>query len=264
MLGSLISAGANLLGGFLQGNRQDETNKMMLADKAEDRAQQREFAQNSIQWKSQDAQKAGINPYYALGASTASYSPSAVGLSSDGGIGKGMSDSSQDIGRAVSATMDKGGKDDAFTLATKKLALEKGGLENQLLASQIRKNNQTGQKVSAPNLQKNPHLIDGQPATELVTPDGATVKPDDIKQQPDTASKFKRIRPLGMRLYTNPRFSDAEDIETRYGDAGENIQGVSNFFADVYHTGVPYWNRARKWYKDKYAPSFEQRFTGRR
>ena len=37
---------------------------------------QKEFYQNSIQWRKQDALKAGINPIYALGASSASFSPS--------------------------------------------------------------------------------------------------------------------------------------------------------------------------------------------
>lgn len=262
MLGSIIAGASSLLGGFLQGNRQEETNRAMLADKEVDRQQQREFAQNSIQWKAQDAAKAGINPYYALGASTTSYSPSAVGLGSEGGIGKGLSDASQDIGRAVQATKDNGDKDDAFTLATKKLALEKGSLENQLLASQIRKNNQTGQKIAGPS--GNAQLIDGQPATQLTTPSGAAVKVDDIKQQPDTASKFARIRPGGIRLYTNPWMSDAEDLETRYGNAVENIGGIANVIGDSTYTGMKMLPRARKWYKDKYHPTFNQRFTGRR
>lgn len=39
---------------------------------AQNNATQREFAQNGIQWKVEDAKKAGIHPLYALGASTAS------------------------------------------------------------------------------------------------------------------------------------------------------------------------------------------------
>lgn len=264
MLGALISAGSSLLGGLLSGNRQDETNRLALQDKAMDRAQQKEFAQNTIQWKSEDAKKAGINPYYALGASTTSYAPTAVGLGSDGGIGKGLSDSSQDIGRAVQATADNNGKDDAFTVATKKLALEKGALENQLLASQVRKNNQTGQKIAGPS--SAPQLIDGQPATELTTPSGATVKPDDIKQQADTAPKHNRIRPVGIRLYTNPWMTDAEDLETRYGNVIENLGGIANVVGDAAYTGWKgsYYRRARNWYRDKFNPTFQQRFTGRR
>lgn len=37
---------------------------------------QKEFAQNGILWRKQDALRAGINPIYALGASGASFSPS--------------------------------------------------------------------------------------------------------------------------------------------------------------------------------------------
>lgn len=37
---------------------------------------QKEFYQNSIQWRKQDALQAGINPIYALGGSSASFSPS--------------------------------------------------------------------------------------------------------------------------------------------------------------------------------------------
>lgn len=37
---------------------------------------QKEFAQNSIQWKTQDAKNAGIHPLYALGNNASSYTPS--------------------------------------------------------------------------------------------------------------------------------------------------------------------------------------------
>lgn len=40
---------------------------------------QREFAQNSISWRVQDAKNAGIHPLFALGASTVSAQPSFVG-----------------------------------------------------------------------------------------------------------------------------------------------------------------------------------------
>lgn len=46
---------------------------------------QKEFAQNSIQWKVEDARKAGISPLAALGASGYQYSP--VSVMDDGGSG---------------------------------------------------------------------------------------------------------------------------------------------------------------------------------
>ena len=49
--------------------------KQQLVNKQNYEAQ-KEFYQNSIQWRKQDALNAGINPIYALGASSANFSPS--------------------------------------------------------------------------------------------------------------------------------------------------------------------------------------------
>lgn len=62
---------------------------------------QKEFAQNGIRWKVADAKAAGLHPLAALGASTASYSPSAViGDSPDFSFFKDMG---QGIDRAMDA-----------------------------------------------------------------------------------------------------------------------------------------------------------------
>lgn len=73
MLGNIISAAASIGGGLLQANN---AKKQM--------AMQKEFAQNQLQWKAADAEKAGISKYFAMGAPTASYSPVSVG---DYGLG---------------------------------------------------------------------------------------------------------------------------------------------------------------------------------
>ena len=72
LLGSAaISAGSNLLGAALNNvlNKDDSWQKNYDA--------QKEFAQNSIQWRVQDAQKAGIHPLYAMGQSPG-YTPSST------------------------------------------------------------------------------------------------------------------------------------------------------------------------------------------
>lgn len=62
---------------------------------------QKEFAQNGIRWKVADAKAAGLHPLAALGASTASYSPSAViGDSPDYSF---LKDMGQGIDRAMDA-----------------------------------------------------------------------------------------------------------------------------------------------------------------
>ena len=72
LLGSAaINAGSALLGSALNNvlNKDDSWQKNYDA--------QKEFAQNSIQWRVQDAQKAGIHPLYAMGQSPG-YTPSST------------------------------------------------------------------------------------------------------------------------------------------------------------------------------------------
>lgn len=256
ILESLIGAGSSLLGGLLSGDRQDKNAQAQLQA-------QREFAQNGIQWKVNDAKAAGISPYYALGASTASYSPVSIG---EGGIGKGLSDASQDLGRAAAASMTKEDRDDVAKKAAS-LDLTNKDLQNELLKTQIAKmRGQIGPAM--PKLgkagQPGQPLIDGQPATETTTVSGAPVKNDDIKQQAETIPKHNRIRPFGFKLHTNPYFSDAEDIETRYGDTAEEVGGLANLAGDVYWTGKHYWTRYAPWfrrtYRDAQRPSRFYRF----
>lgn len=83
---AMISAGASLLGGLMGKKNADKANDM-----------QREFAQQGIRWKVEDAKAAGIHPLYALGASTSMPSPISAG-------DYGISAAGQDISRAVMAT----------------------------------------------------------------------------------------------------------------------------------------------------------------
>lgn len=69
LIGSGISAAGSLFGGGIDSRAQERMN-------AQNINLQKEFAQNSIQWKVNDAKKAGIHPLYAIGANTASFTPS--------------------------------------------------------------------------------------------------------------------------------------------------------------------------------------------
>lgn len=64
---------------------------------------QKEFAQHGIQWRVEDAQRAGLHPVFALSGGGAAYSPPSVSV---GSSSSGYSElSGQDISRAVRATM---------------------------------------------------------------------------------------------------------------------------------------------------------------
>lgn len=163
MIGDLIAAGASLIGGF---SAQKQQNKM-----AEQNIQlQKDFAQQGIQWKVNDAKAAGIHPLYALGAQTHSFAPVSVGDS----LSPAISNAGQYLGRAANATATGSQRVTAITEAAQALALEKAGLENDLLRSQIRRNNAAGSPPPMP-LPGTNWLIPGQGETTIPDVPGTVV-----------------------------------------------------------------------------------------
>jgi len=75
LAGPIIGAATSLFGG-------SKNRSATSAANASNAALQREFAQNGIRWKVEDAKAAGIHPMYALGASGASASASYQPVSS--------------------------------------------------------------------------------------------------------------------------------------------------------------------------------------
>jgi len=120
MLGSLIGAGASLLGiGAARDAQKEQARQAEL-----NREMQVQFAQKGIQWRAADAEAAGISKLYALGANTASYSPVSVGGSQ---VPSAISAAGQNIGRAVDATQSQLGR--AGHLATEIAATQLDGLK---------------------------------------------------------------------------------------------------------------------------------------
>lgn len=72
---SFAGAGSNLLGSVLGYSAAKSGQKLQGDINRENLANAKEFAQNSIQWKVEDAKKAGIHPLAALGTQSA-YAPS--------------------------------------------------------------------------------------------------------------------------------------------------------------------------------------------
>lgn len=125
---------------------------------------QREYAQHGVQWKVEDAKRAGIHPIYALGAPTISYSPQSVGDS----LGPAISNAGQSIGRAINSTSSPEQRGTAYQEAAQKLALEKGSLENEYLRSQIARM-RIQQNPAIPTITQR-YGTDGQGQTALPDP----------------------------------------------------------------------------------------------
>lgn len=211
ILGSIIGAGSNLLGGLL-GNKS--------ASDAIDF--QKKALKTGIQWKVEDAKKAGIHPLFALGASTSM--PSAV-ISP---LGESVAAAGQDISRAVDAVSDGSEKASTMSKALASLQLERGALENEMLRSQIRRLNAPGTPPPSPDV-GDTAVVPGQGDSRapLTLLDGVTVRPRKSEAQ-------------------------AQDLEDEYGEAADVVGGlrlardsdkplkaaINNWLADEYQKMV--------------------------
>lgn len=95
--GSAISSAAGLAGGFINAT----TSKTIAREQMR---LQKEFAQNGIQWRVEDAKKAGLHPLYAIGASGASYTPVSQDSSA---MGNAVADAGAYLGKAVDQALSK-------------------------------------------------------------------------------------------------------------------------------------------------------------
>lgn len=230
LLGPLISAGASLLGGSMASNAQEEANRLAAAQAAAaNRTQmrlgrmniglQKLFAQRGIQWKVRDARRAGIHPLYALGASTASYSPVSVGTSTyspvpEVGMAQGLAAAGQDISRAVTAVQTADER--AYTDTVRALDLQRMGLSNELLKSQI--------------MRERVNTVPPVPDTSgLWAPEIAAKAP----------SAISPLQIMGLRLPLNRFTSSARDFEDRYGEEGPMAwgAGVPALVSDLWKAG---------------------------
>lgn len=218
LLTGAISAGANLLAG----NKQAKANERA---RAEDYAHQKEFAQSGITWKVEDAKRAGIHPAIALGAQPASYSPIGVG---DTGT-QHLAAAGQDISRAIDSTRTASSRTSAFDQTVQGLTVQKMGLENELLASQIAK---TKMQVGPPMAGDN-YLIPGQTASGLPVPIMHAGK------QPQFTTN---LRIGGADWLPHPGWSDAQAFEDRYGEMSDYTFGPAIAVSDYFYN-----NRNSRW-----------------
>lgn len=196
MIGSIISGIGNLASGFLGSSAAKDANAQNLQIARENMQMQEDFAQRGIRWRVRDAKAAGIHPLAALGAQTQSFSPVSFSATADTSFANAAANMGQDIGRAVNATRTAGERETAFQKSVQALTLEKGALENQLLASQIKRL----------QVQSNPPMpaMAGAPFAE---PEG---KPEGRPP----------LMMGGSRWQTNPNTSSMKAWGDRYGDEG--------------------------------------------
>lgn len=242
MIGEIISAGANLVGGLMNRESQRQHNAEQARQAELNRKMQLDFAQHGIKWKVDDARDAGIHPLYALGANTVSYSPVSLGGAADSSLGTAMAAAGQDLSRAMNSTRTQPERDEAYTKTVQQLSLQKMGLENDLLASQIAKLRSSS----------NPPMPDA-----AFKPDGIVPSAKEFEDRPE-------LRMAGGPWATSPHWTNAEDYEKRYGEMSDWVYGPQIMWADYKaNYGAPTWLptfRPGSWLHRTFGDSFDARF----
>lgn len=222
MLGSIIGAASSLLGGFMQ----SKENKKQYEH-------QKEFAKSGIQWKVEDAEKAGIHPLYAMGAQTTSYQPTQAG-------DFGIPDAGQNIGRAIDAT--RSSPEQKAALAITAAQIEGLNLDNELKRTQLASTqalvNQTGPKPGLPGLFDN-FALAGQGDSGVVT----SVPPGHKAVPPEYTSPEAAM--FGHKWKRTGDHSDAQTWENMYGDESPFVWMLnqSQFLRDLWANTNPAYQK---------------------
>lgn len=184
VLGSLIGAGASIVGGLIGKKASDKQAAVQAEQATLDREMSKQFAQEGIRWRVADAKAAGIHPLYALGAQLPSHSPSTFVPGDTSALGDAFARAGDHIGRAVDASRSAG---ERTLTKLQALQIERGELENELLRSQIAKEKaQLGPPLPMPGEQRS-SFMPGQGDPERL---GLTVKPatEHVEQQPQSVT----------------------------------------------------------------------------
>lgn len=217
MIPALIAAAASIGGGLIARRAQNKASKA-----------------NPVLKRVQDAKAAGVHPVYALGA-TGLEQPRASTA-----FGDGISRAGQSIGSALGRSLD------TDQTALKTLFLEKAGLENELLRTQItRAKQETAAQPILPSLDQR-YLLEGQGSAKLpqsTVPGTVLAVPGAHKITPP---QWSPNLSMGWPYRTNPHFSDAQTYEDRYGEAMGSILGTVNVGADAWHGTKPSWERTMR------------------
>lgn len=121
---------------------------------AENARLQREFAQNSIKWKVDDARRAGVHPVYALGAQGTSFSP----MYSAGGTDYGSDDNRwlAEAGQSLAGAIGR-------TATTEQKQMQALALENAQLDNEMKKVELQRMQAGTPGMySENGNFIPGQ------------------------------------------------------------------------------------------------------
>lgn len=247
LLTSGLTAGIGALGGALSVSSSNRAAREMAQMQAD---LQREFAQNAIQWKVDDAKKAGLHPLAALGISTASYSPVTSSYTSPfSGISDMAQSLGQNIDRARMAGMDRDQRREASALSLRQtaLSLRNQELQNDILETELASRRARLSQQLTPAapplrpLQKG--VVDGQDGTVPGTP--SSVPPPSVAA--DGQDGFG-TGPHAVRMWKMPDGTAWPMPAEEIGELYEGVPGGS--LLPIVHTQLSEWQARLKYLTD--------------
>lgn len=237
MLGDILGFGSSLIGGLLNANEAKKNRKL-----------QKLAMTDSIQLRVKDAEKAGINPHFAIGAPTMSPAPITSG------VGDMISQAGQNLGRAADAQLNKSEKLAHVDQVAQRLTLQRMGLENEKLASEIRLMRQPGAPPAMPGART---VIPGQGDAPL-DPDANAMRV--VLPRADDSKKDTWVAGAA---------TSSQTIADLYGDLAQEGYGIARLGIDAYRNLVkpyadPAWAGAQTWLRraDASLPSLPRRKRG--
>ncbi len=128
-IGGIVGGAANVVGGILGNNSQSSANSANLDFARQQFEYQKELHKNQLQWRVEDAKKAGLHPMAALGLQSSSFSP--VSSNVQANDYSWIGDLGQSAGYAAMKGKDKEQQRDALLLAQKQANLQSENMQLQ-------------------------------------------------------------------------------------------------------------------------------------
>lgn len=172
--GSVLAAGTSLIGGALNRSAIEDANERASNEAALNRRAQDEFMRRGLTIRAEDAMHAykltGIHPLAMLGVQGPTYTPVSTTFQ-PASLGAGLAQAGQDISRGIHATADRELRREALVLQMHQLrhAAERGGLENELLRTQIASSQ--ARMSNSPAMPGGAALIPGQGSAPVMVKD---------------------------------------------------------------------------------------------
>lgn len=201
---SLITAGTTLLGGQQAVSGSGKARRAQELENQRDRDLQREFAQNGVRWRVEDAKAAGLHPLFALTGNLSQASGSSPLPIGETSMGPALAAAGQDVGRAIRAQQTPEERmRTALELELLKANISESDARRQELLSRAARNGQD-------------RTANGMPGTVTVNPvdpnrsvAGVPLPPDLVKVAPDEVASKSSIHPAqtagdhaSLRLFT--------------------------------------------------------------